>query len=74
MKSIPLQLVTIQLEDGTEGIFVGIPLLSDAISVKESQINEVWFSNVRAIPNNMSILQIIELAQSQLSRCQGSLH
>ncbi len=74
MKSIPVQLVTIQLEDGKEGIFVGIPLLSDAISVEENQVNEVWFSNIRAIPNSMSVSQLIELVQSQLSRCQGNLH
>lgn len=74
MKSIPVQLVTIQLEDGKEGIFVGIPLLSDAISVKENQVNEVWFSNIRAIPKSMPVSQLIELVQSQLSRCQGSLH
>lgn len=74
MKSIPLQLVTIQLEDGQEGIFVGIPLLSDAVSVQESQISEVWFSNVRAIPNSMSVSQLIELAQAQLNRCQGNIH
>jgi len=74
MKRIPLQLVTIQLEDGTEGIFIGIPLLKDAVSIKETQVSEVWFSNVSTIPYSMPASQLIELAQAQLQRCQGHLH
>lgn len=74
MKSIPLQLVTIQLEDGKEGIFIGIPLLADAAAVQANHVNEVWFSNVCSIPNSLPVAQLIEMAQAQLSRCQGNMH
>lgn len=74
MKPIPLQLVTIQLENGQHGIFVGLPLISEETHIQESQISEVWFSNVKGVSQNMSVDQLLALVQSQLSRCMGEMH
>lgn len=74
MKPIPLQLVTIQLENGQHGIFVGLPLVSDEVSMQTSQVSEVWFSNVKGVPHNMSVDQLMALVQAQLCRCMGEIH
>ena len=74
MKPIPLQLVTIQLENGQHGVFVGLPLIPDESHMQTSQVSEVWFSNVEGVPHNMSVDQLLALVQSQLSRCMGEMH
>lgn len=74
MKPIPLQLVTIQLENGQHGIFVGIPLIPDQDSDKASQVSELWFSSVKGIPEDMSVDQLMALVQAQLCRCLGEMH
>jgi hypothetical protein len=74
MKPIPLQLVTIQLENGQHGVFVGLPLISDQTQVQDSQVSELWFSNVKGVPQNMSVDQLMALVQAQLCRCNGEMH
>ena len=74
MKPIPLQLVTIQLENGQHGVFVGLPLIPEQTYNQANQVSEVWFSNVKGIPQNMSVDQLIALVQSQLCRCTGEMH
>jgi hypothetical protein len=74
MKPIPLQLVTIQLENGQHGVFVGLPLIPEQTHTQDSQVSEVWFSNVKGIPHNMSVDQLIALVQSQLCRSKGEMH
>jgi hypothetical protein len=74
MKPIPLQLVTIQLENGQHGIFVGLPLIPEQAPNHATQVSEVWFSNVKGVPQNMSVDQLIALVQSQLCRCNGEMH
>ncbi|MBI1422533.1 MAG: hypothetical protein GC149_03630 [Gammaproteobacteria bacterium] len=74
MKPIPLQLVTIQLENGEHGVFVGLPLIPEHTGSKENQVSELWFSNIKDIPQNMSVDQLIALVQAQLCRCKGEVH
>jgi len=74
MKPIPLQLVTIQLENGQQGVFVGLPLITDQILPTDSQVNELWFSNVENISRGMSVEHLMALVQAQLCRCQGNMH
>lgn len=74
MKPIPLQLVTIQMENGQHGVFIGLPLVPDQAQQQQSQVSDLWFSNVRGVPQNMSVDQLIALVQSQLCRCTGDMH
>lgn len=74
MKSIPLQLVTIQLENGQHGIFVGLPLVTEHATAQDGQVSEIWFSSVNGVPQNMSVDQLMELVQAQLCRCTGEMH
>ena len=75
MKPIPLQLVTIQLENGQHGVFVGMPLIADQDPDKKgTQVSELWFSNVKGIPENMSVDHLMALVQAQLCRFIGEMH
>lgn len=76
MKPIPLQLqlVTVQLENGQQGIFVGLPLIPDHAEDRDNQVRELWFSNVKGIPQDISVDQLISLVQAQLCRCIGEMH
>ena len=85
--NIPLQLVTIRLEDGQQGIFIGLPLTQSNIqnsnsydksfvniNFQNNQVSELWFSNVREVPTQTSLHELFEMVQAQLCRCNGSLH
>lgn len=75
MKAIPLQLMTVILEDGQQGIFVGFPMVPDTTpDDSKHEISEIWFSDVREIPHTMSVSVLMELVQAQLSQCLGKMH
>ena len=73
MKPIPLQLVTVCLENGEQGVFVGVPLVSDRAAGENDQIEDIWFSDVQEVPGQMELADLIRLLQAQLCRCQASL-
>ena len=73
MKPIPLQLVTVSLENGQQGVFVGVPLVADQTLGEDSQVEDIWFSNIQEVPAHMTLVDLIRLIQSQLCRCQSTL-
>ena len=73
MKPIPLQLVTVSLENGQQGVFVGVPLVTDHTLDEGSQVEDIWFSNIQEVPTHMKLVDLIRLLQSQLCRCQSTL-
>lgn len=74
MKPIPLQLVTIKLENGQQGVFVGLPLMGTYTEPADSQVSELWFSDIQDIAQNMSVDQLLAMVQAQLCRCLGDMH
>jgi hypothetical protein len=72
MKPIPLQLVTVSLENGQQGVFVGVPLVVDHSLDEDSKVEDIWFSNIQEVPTHMKLVDLIRLLQSQLCRCQSS--
>lgn len=73
MKTVNLQLITIGLENGQQGVFIGVPLLTEANSDLDSQVEEIWFSSVQEIPDDLSVKKLMYLIASQLCRCRASL-
>ena len=73
MKPIPLQLVTLNLDNGQQGVFVGVPLVADQMVSEEGQVEDIWFSNFQEGPDHMKLVDLIRLLQEQLCRCQSSL-
>lgn len=65
MKKMPLQLVIIELENGKRSVFVGQALCPNSYSEEECQVENVWFSDVRDIPANATLEQLVSLANDQ---------
>ncbi len=74
MKPIPLQLITVKLEDGQQGIFIGTPLIGEPSTMKNNQVSEIWFSDVRGLPDTMPLDELIELVKAQLCQSKEILH
>jgi hypothetical protein len=45
MKTLALQLVTVGLEDGQQGVFVGWPLVPEDSTENSSQVKNIWLSS-----------------------------
>ena len=73
MKAIPLQLLTVCLENGEQGVFVGVPLVPEQACGEQEQIEDIWFSDIQEVPAQMELADLIRLLQIQLCRCQPSL-
>ena len=71
-KTVPLQLITLDMNNGQKGIFVGIPLITEQ-SNSDSMIENIWFSDVQEVPDNLTVDQLIKLVGAQLSRCNSTL-
>jgi hypothetical protein len=70
MKPISLQLVTVCLENGDQGVFVGVPLVGEHVHQEDGQIEDIWFSDIQEVPAQMQLTDLIRLIQAQLCRCQ----
>jgi hypothetical protein len=73
VKPISLQLVTVGLENGQQGVFVGVPLVTEQVPHEDSQVEDIWFSNIQEVPAHMKLVDLIRLIQSQLCHCQSTL-
>lgn len=74
MQTLPLQLLTIETEDGQRWIFVGSPAVMTENIIARSPIVDVWFSNIQNIPQDASIASLIEMIERQtLHKVTGTL-
>ncbi|MEZ5542679.1 MAG: hypothetical protein R3F42_11615 [Pseudomonadota bacterium] len=66
MKTLELQLVTVGLDDGKQGIFVGLPLVTEQTAEENGQVENIWFSNVKEVPSNLTMQELMHLIGKQL--------
>ena len=66
MKTLELQLVTVGLDDGTQGVFVGWPLVQEQAPEDSGQVESIWFSNLQQVPDDLTLEQLMELVRKQL--------
>jgi len=71
MKPIPLQLVTVCLDNGQQGVFVGVPLVGEQNGAQDGQIEDIWFSDIQEIPGQTNLAELLRLIQAQLCRCNA---
>jgi hypothetical protein len=71
MKPIPLQLVTGCLDNGQQGVFVGVPLVGEQNGAQDGQIEDIWFSDIQEIPGQTNLAELLRLIQAQLCRCNA---
>jgi hypothetical protein len=73
MKTLALQLITIGMENGDQGVFVGWPLVSENPGLDDGQVQDIWFSNVQDIPDDLTLKQLMELVRKQLCACRSTV-
>jgi hypothetical protein len=66
MKTLELQLITIGLDDGKQGIFVGLPLVSGQTAEDCGQVENIWFSNIKEVPDSLTMQELMGLIGRQL--------
>jgi len=69
MKELALQLVTVELESGKQGVFIGGPLITDDFSSAECQVDNIWFSDIQDVPANITLAELVSLVQKQVYQC-----
>jgi hypothetical protein len=73
MKTLELQLITVGLDDGKQGIFVGLPLLSQQDANAGGSVENIWFSDVKHVPDSLTMDELMELVRKQLSDCMTTV-
>lgn len=73
MKTLSLQLVTLGLNDGSQGVFVGWPLVSETSAIAGGQVENIWFSNIQEVPVHLTLEQLMELLRKQLYNCAAPM-
>jgi hypothetical protein len=68
-----VQMVIIDLENGTRGVFVGTPITSDKFLDEECTVEQVWFTNIQMIPAKVTLEQLVQLALAQVESSNGTL-
>ncbi|OGI47975.1 MAG: hypothetical protein A2151_05080 [Candidatus Muproteobacteria bacterium RBG_16_65_34] len=67
MKLLPLQMVIIDLENGRRGIFIGRPLVPDSFTDEDCQVENVWFTDIREIPDYATLEQLTQMEIDQIA-------
>ncbi len=73
MKTLDIQLITVGLENGEQGVFIGTPLIFEHTDMDNSQVENIWFSNVQELPDDLTLKQLMELVQQQLCACGATV-
>lgn len=73
MKTLELQLITVGLDDGKQGVFIGWPLVTEEIARENGQVENIWFSNIQKVPDSLTLAQLMELIRKQVSACIASI-
>ena len=63
--TVPLQLLTIQTQNGQRWIFVGSPAVLPQDPDIGNAIVDVWFSNIQDVPQDASIRSLVEMMDKQ---------
>lgn len=68
-----VQLVIIDLENGSRGVFIGTPITSDSLRDEECTVDQVWFTNIQMIPKGATLEQVVELAIAQMEAPKATM-
>ncbi len=74
MKTIALQLVTVGLENGQRGVFIGVPLITENSANADNLVEDIWFSNIQEVPDHLTVANLIRLVREESYRRQAKLH
>lgn len=68
-----VQMVIIDLEDGSRGVFIGTPITSDHFMDEDCTVEQVWFTNIQSIPKKATLEQVVQMALAQIEAPTGML-
>ncbi|MFQ5995906.1 MAG: hypothetical protein ACE5K1_12535 [Acidiferrobacterales bacterium] len=68
-----VQMVIIDLENGSRGVFIGAPITADEFMDEDCTVEQVWFTNVQMIPKGATLEQVVQLALAQIESHAGTL-
>lgn len=74
MSELALQLVTVELENGKQGVFIGGPLIHDDYTDKDTQVDSIWFSDIQEVSSNITLTELLGLVRQQLRQHQPKLN
>ena len=66
MKTLELQLITVGLDDGQQGIFVGLPLLTRQQAETDGTVENIWFSDIKHVPDSLTMDELMEIVRKQM--------
>lgn len=66
MKTLELQLITVGLDDGQQGIFVGLPLLTRQQAETDGAVENIWFSDIKRVPDSLTMEELMEIVRKQM--------
>ncbi len=66
MKTLELQLITVGLDDGQQGIFVGLPLLTRQMAETDGTVENIWFSDIKQVPDSLTMEELMEIVRKQM--------
>ncbi len=73
MKMQAVQMVIIDLENGSRGVFIGTPITSDELMDEDCTVEQVWFTNIQMIPKKATLEQVVQIALAQIESQTGTL-
>jgi|COG998Drversion2_1049125.scaffolds.fasta_scaffold793002_1 hypothetical protein len=69
MKTLEVQLITVGLDDGQQGIFVGLPLLTKQMAETDGTVENIWFSDIKEVPDSLTMDELMEIVRKQMVDC-----
>jgi hypothetical protein len=73
MKTLELQLITVGLDDGQQGIFVGLPLLTKQKAETDGAVENIWFSDIKTVPESLTMEELMEIVRKQMYESMGTV-
>lgn len=73
MKTLELQLITVGLDDGQQGIFVGLPLLTKKQAETDGAVENIWFSDIKQVPDSLTMDELMEIVRQQMYECMNTV-
>lgn len=73
MNEVTLQVITVALDNGESGVFIGGPLVTCNYSLPAQRVEAIRFSDIQQIPGDVTLKQVLMLFTKHMERSRTSL-
>ncbi|MDH5180239.1 MAG: hypothetical protein OEZ39_07255 [Gammaproteobacteria bacterium] len=74
MSELALQLITVELENGKQGVFIGGPLITDDYTEEETQVDSIWFSEIQEVSDNITLAELLNFVTKEIRSRNNQLN